>query len=576
MRSQTVATAVRTLWVFLIFPLILGCWVGSESDPRKAQNAPGAGDDQSRNKALQHFVDGSVYDTKGEYAKAILEYQDALRYDQDPAIYFALSKSYTRLNKHSLAIEAAREAVRRAPDELTYQRNLADAYAAAFDYDSAARVFEEILGRDSSQLDVWFNLARIYQTRKPLRALEVYEQILDRFGPDWEVLLQTADIYNKLGKFDKAAAALKEMSRLDPSNQELKRTLGQTYVRARQFEDALAVYNELRELSPGNLDVQADIAGVYLAKGEYARAAREFDAILASDSVNTDMKIHIGELYFLEMGKDSTLAPVARSLFEKIAAEQPDDWRPFWFLGAIGSMTRDDSLTVRSFQRVTELASWNADAWVYLSSVFLGSNNYAEVVRILEAAVRVLPDDFRVNFFLGISYSRLNRNIDAARVLERARQLNPKDLDAIAQLALVYDTMKRYEESDALYDEALRLDPENHLVLNNYAYSLAERGLRLDRALEMSRKAVDAQPDNPSYLDTIGWIYYRLGNYPEAERYVKLAIGKGEVNAVVYEHLGDIYYRMNQKDLALEHWNMALKLDENNAALRNKISRGSL
>jgi Tfp pilus assembly protein PilF len=161
-------------------------------------------------------------------------------------------------------------------------------------------------------------------------------------------------------------------------------------------------------------------------------------------------------------------------------------------------------------------------------------------------------------------------------VLEHARQLNPKDLDAIAQLALVYDTMRRFEDSDGLYEEALKIEPENHLVLNNYAYSLADRGLQLERALEMSRKAVDLQPENASYLDTIGWIFFRLGRFTEAETYVKKAISKGEVNAVVYEHLGDIYYRMNQKDLAIEHWNMALKLDEQNAQLRDKIARGSL
>jgi len=537
--------------------------------------SPG-GESEGARKAMQHFVDGSVHEMKGDLEKAVLEYQDALRYDQDPAIYFAISKCYSRLSKHSRAIEAAREAVNRAPDELTYRRNLADIYAAAFEFDAAAQQFEEVIKRDSSQVDAWYNLARLNQGRRPLKALEVYERIVERFGPEWDVLLQIADLYNKMEKYDRAAGALRQMLQLDPSNKELKKTLAQTYANGSQFDSALAVYSELRELHPDDIEVQAECAGVYLARGEYARAAREFDAILGGDSVSADVKVHIGELYFQRMGKDSTIAPVTRSIFERIAKGHPDDWRPFWFLGAIGSMTRDDSLTVRSFRRVTELASWNPDAWVYLSSVFLGQNKFDEVVRILEAAVKVLPDDFRVNFFLGISYSRLNRNIDAARVLERARELNPKDVDAIAQLALVYDTMKRFGDSDGLYEEALRLDPSNHLVLNNYAYSLAERNVNLERALEMSRKAVDAQPDNASYLDTIGWIYFRLGRYTEAETYVKKAISKGEANAVVYEHLGDIYYRLNQTDLAIEHWNMALKLDENNAALREKISRGSL
>ena len=568
------------VWILPIFASLPGCWMGSQTGPggngpKSTVIAP-TGEEERERKAMQHFVDGSVHEMKGDLEKAVLEYQDALRYDQDPAIYFAISKCYSRLSKHSRAIEAAREAVNLAPDELTYRRNLADVYALAFEFDAAAQQFEELIKRDSSQVDAWYNLARLNQGRRPLRALEVYEKIVARFGPEWDVLLQIADLYNKMEKYDRAAWALRQMVQLDPSNKALKKTLAQTYASGSAYDSALAVYTELRELHPDDLDIQAECAGVYLARGDYARAAREFDAILDGDSVSVEVKVRIGELYFQQMGKDSTLAPVTRSIFERVAKGHPADWRPFWFLGAIGSITRDDSLTVQSFRRVTELASWNPDAWVYLSSVFLGQNNFGEVVRILESAVKVLPDDFRVNFFLGISYSRLNRNVEAARVLERARELNPKEVDAIAQLALVYDAMKRFEDSDALYDEALRLDPANHLVLNNYAYSLAERNLRLERALDMSRKAVDAQPDNASYLDTIGWIYFRLGRFTEAETYVKQAISKGEANAVVYEHLGDIYFRLNQTDLAIEHWNMALKLDESNAALRDKITRGSL
>lgn len=568
------------VWILPVFASLPGCWMGSHTEPggngpKSTAIAP-TGEDEGERKAMQHFVDGSVHEMKGDLEKAVLEYQDALRYDQDPAIYFAISKCYSRLSKHSRAIEAAREAVNLAPDELTYRRNLADVYALAFEFDAAAQQFEELIKRDSSQVDAWYNLARLNQGRRPLRALEVYEKIVDRFGPEWDVLLQIADLYNKLEKYDRAAWALRQMVQLDPSNKALKKTLAQTYASGSAYDSALAVYTELRELHPDDLDIQAECAGVYLARGDYARAAREFDTILDGDSVSVEVKVRIGELYFQQMGRDSTLAPVTRSIFERVAKGHPDDWRPYWFLGAIGSITRDDSLTVQSFRRVTELASWNPDAWVYLSSVFLGQNNFGEVVRILESAVKVLPDDFRVNFFLGISYSRLNRNIEAARVLERARELNPKEVDAIAQLALVYDAMKRFEDSDALYEEALRLDPANHLVLNNYAYSLAERNLRLERALDMSRKAVDAQPENASYLDTIGWIYFRLGRFTEAETYVKQAISKGEANAVVYEHLGDIYFRLNQTDLAIEHWNMALKLDENNASLRDKIARGSL
>ncbi len=530
---------------------------------------------KAKDMALQHFIDGSVLEMKADFAAAILEYQDALRYEKNDAIYFGLAKCYSALNKHTLAIEAGREAVRLAPENMEYRRTLADVFIAAFEIDSAAAQYEEIVRQDPGSMDSWYNLARLYQGRRPLKALDVYNSLIERFGPNWDVLLQIAELQNALGQYDQSAEALKKMLEIDPGNQELQENIAQTYARAGRFDTALVMLNALRALNPANLDYVGDIAGIFLEQKEYGKAAEAFEPILSQDSISLDAKLRIGELYFSQFEKDSTLAGVTRSVFERIQRLHPEDWRSYWFLGAVGALTGNDSLAEINFRAVTEKASWNADAWVYLSSVFMEKNNFTEVVKVLEAALKVLPEDFRVNFFLGVAYSRLQRRGDAIRVLEHAHDLNPKDVNAVIQLAIVYDEMKDYNETDRLYEEALSLDPENHVALNNYSYSLAERSLNLNRAFEMAKKAVEAEPDNSSYLDTMGWVYYRLGEYTEAEKYVKKAIEKEDTSAVLHEHLGDIYYKMNDHERALEQWNIALKMDSGNTLLREKIARGS-
>jgi tetratricopeptide (TPR) repeat protein len=573
---------MRTIAVFGLMLisalLVLGCSSGPAAVDASPASSPvsdvhaGA----ARQLAVEHFIDGTVYEMKGEYAKAVLEFQDALRYEQSHGIYFALSKNYSYLRKHSLAIEAGKEAVRLAPDNLDYRRTLAEAMHRAFQPDAAADQYREILARDSSARDAWYGLARIEQSRKPLQALETYQTILERFGPDWNVYLQVADLHSRLGQHRESARALEQMTTMDPGNQALKKSLADAYARAEEYDLALKTFKELNELDPSNLEYVAEIAGIYLIQKNYDAATEQFEDILSRDSVAIEVKLRIGELYFSQLEDDSTLAPQARSVFTYIRDTHPEDWRAYWFLGAIGAITDDDSASIYNFRKVTELASWNADAWVYLSSVFLGSNNFEEMATVLESALKVLPDDFRVNFFLGVAYGRLGQDSDAIRVLRRACAIDPENVDALSQLALVYDGMGRYAESDSLYDIAIRIAPDNDLLLNNYGYSLAERGTRLDEALEMATKAVQAQPENPSYLDTLGWIYFQLGRYSEAERYVREAIEKGEENAIVYEHLGDIYFKLDQLDRAMENWNMALELDEGNTALREKIARGSL
>jgi tetratricopeptide (TPR) repeat protein len=574
-RVSVRAAAIGLAGVLIV--CITGCGTSGKATvtPRREPGMP-AQLDFRHEVALSHFIEGSVYEVKGEYAQAALEYQEALRADTNHAMYYGLAKCYSALNKPALALDAAREAVRLAPEKIEYRKLLADISAAAYDLDGAAAEYEEIIARDSSNLEAWYDLARVYQVRKPLKALETYEHITARFGPEWDVLLQTADLCNKLGYPDRAVAALRQMAEIDPGNRELEHTLAQTEIRAGHLDEALSIYARLRERDPGNLGYQAEVAGIYLLKKDYTRAAELFNPILNKDTVSVDVKIHIGELYYGQMEKDSTLVPVTRGVFERIRDASPKDWRPYWFLGGIASNQKDDSLAVRNFRRVTELASWNADGWVFLSSVYLTKNDFQHTVGILESALKAVPDDFRVNFFLGITYSRLGRNPDAARVLEKARQISPRDTEAIAQLALVYDNMKRNDESDSLYEEALRINPDFSLALNNYAYSLAERGLQLQRALTMVTKALEEVPDNASYLDTKGWIYFQMGRYRDAETYVKRAMSKGEVSAVVHEHMGDIYFKLNDTERALEHWNAALKLDENNTTLREKITRRSL
>lgn len=526
--------------------------------------------------ALQHFVDGSVFEMKGEYAQAVLEYQDALRYEKDHAVYFALSKCYSQIGKHTLAIENGREAVKLAPEKLDYRKNLANAYVAAYELDAAALEYEEIVKRDSNTIENWYSLARLYQVRNPQKALAVFEVMTQRFGAEWDVLMQIADLYNRMGQFEKAAAAMEQMLALDPSNPELKRSLAQAYIRAQKLDEARRLYGELTTTYPDNLDYVGEYGIVYLLEKQYSKADSLFDLLLSADSVNIDATLRIGEMYFGQVEKDSTLIPAVRNVFERVRGKHPNDWRPYWFLGALGALSHHDSVAIENFRKVTELSSGNADAWVYLSSVFLEKNNFQEVVTILEKAIRIVPDDFRVNFFLGVAYNRVGRNDDAVRVLERARQLNPKDINAISQLALVYDGMKKYDECDRLYEEGLKIDPSNALILNNYGYSLADRNIQIDRALEMATKAVAAQPDNTSYLDTIGWVYFRLGDYKQAEMYIKRAIDKGEASPVVHEHLGDVYYKMRDVERAMEQWKIALKMDETNTALKEKIARGSL
>ena len=529
-----------------------------------------------KDQALSHFIDGAVFDVKGEYANAILEYQEAIRDDPSPAIYYAMSKDYSLLGKHSLAAQAGQEAVRLDSTNIVYRENLAAVYLNAFQPEQAIKEYEAIVRIDSNYTSGWFSLARLCQATRPLRALEIYQRILDQNGDDWDVLLQMAEIYNSLGQFDKAAEKYRRMVELDPSNRVLQRQLAEAYARAGKFNEATKILEGVLEVDQNDVDATAALADVYLDQHDFPRALALYEKLLSRVGDNSEIKLRVGIAYFGQIQRDSTFIAKAKPIFLEVNKEVPNDWRPNWYLGIIAATEKQDSLAQKYFERVTRLADWNGDAWWYLGTTYFQNGEYQKLLDAMERARKAIPKDSRVYFLMGLAYSRLDQPEKAVPLLEHSLELKPNDLDVLSTLALTLDGMHRYQESDSLYELSLKIDPKYHLVLNNYSYSLAERGLQLERALQMALQAIAAEADNASYLDTVGWVYFKLGKYEEAQRYIARAIEAGGASATVYEHMGDICFKLGQKENAERYWKQALDMDRNNQALRDKLARGSL
>ena len=164
----------------------------------------------------------------------------------------------------------------------------------------------------------------------------------------------------------------------------------------------------------------------------------------------------------------------------------------------------------------------------------------------------------------------------SVKYLSKALKISPDNVNLLGTLGLIYDGLEDWKACDSTYEKALSLDSTNALVNNNYAYSLSERGIRLDDALKMAEIAIKAEPLNSSYLDTIGWVYFKLGKYEKAKEYIEKAIKVGGESSVMLEHLGDIIYMLGNKVQAKKMWEKSLSLDSTNSKLKLKIEKGEI
>ena len=127
--------------------------------------------------------------------------------------------------------------------------------------------------------------------------------------------------------------------------------------------------------------------------------------------------------------------------------------------------------------------------------------------------------------------------------------------------------------SEKHYNIAIELSDSAAIYLNNCAYMYAVRGIKLEEAMALVDYALAKEPENSSYLDTKGWIFYQQGDYREALKWIKKALKKDEGSAALLEHIGDVYYAMGKKEQAREQWETAFAKDPNSSTLKEKLGR---
>ncbi len=181
---------------------------------------------------------------------------------------------------------------------------------------------------------------------------------------------------------------------------------------------------------------------------------------------------------------------------------------------------------------------------------------------VLEALAETHPDLAIVHITLG-DLLRRERQFDAAsHAYDRAIDLlgtpRPQHWVVWYTRAITHEREDRWEQAEADFRKALELNPEQPHVLNYLGYSLVERREDLDEALEMIRRAVEGEPDNGYIVDSLGWVYYRLGRYEEALEHMERAVELLPTDPILNDHLGDVYYALGRSREARFQWRRAL------------------
>jgi tetratricopeptide (TPR) repeat protein len=182
-------------------------------------------------------------------------------------------------------------------------------------------------------------------------------------------------------------------------------------------------------------------------------------------------------------------------------------------------------------------------------------------IAVLQDVLKKHEDDPAAYIALGALYSEADRGTEAVRVLQAAQTKFPSDNALSFELGAVLDKQKRYADAEAVFKQVLARDPENAAALNYLGYMLAERGERLDESVGLLKKALQLEPDNGSFLDSLGWAYFKADKLDLAENNLRRAADHLKMNSVIQDHYGEVLFKLGRFDDAIAAWKRALSGD---------------
>ena len=537
-------------------------------------------------RAKQLFVRGLTEAYLNRHAEAIAHFEEALRLTPgNAAIYSAIAASKEALGDFPAALLYAEQSRAQDPSNRHYHVQLAQLYLSSGDVPHAAETYETLLSRFPDDLEARYGLARVYTLAGRYdRAVEAYELLLEQNGEDPDLRAEILQLYVRQGDENGMERTLRQLVELAPAEGGFRRMLGELYLQQGRLADAVRIYQAAIEANPADFETALALAELYRKQGDPERADALLKEAMNPEGASVPLLLAQAASFYARAEQDPDAATAAARLLEQALEQEPRHADALVMLGDLrlrgGAYEEAAGLLYRALQEnPRDPLLWHQSAAAYLQA-----GEAARAADVADEGLLLFPGQLPLLRISAFARMDANRNAGAiARFREALELLSeeaPQDdaqrSDLLAALGLLYHRVGDQAASDSSYRLAIEADPQNHLAMNNFAYSLAERGTDLQRALKLAERAVELDPNSASYFDTLGWIYYRLDEFEQAKVWIGKAVATGEASPAVIEHYGDVLYRLGEKTEARRHWQRALDLRPDDPALSEKLRNGNI
>ena len=417
---------------------------------------------------------------------------------------------------------------------------LGAAYEQRKDYKNAIDAFRHAIVLDRDNLDAIRGLAENLLNDGQLdAALEQYKVIADSNPEDAQTYVRIAEIYRRQAKYDLALESLKRADTLVPDTMDVPYSMASVYQAQGRYDDAIKLLQDLlkRTEKSETGGSQADrnnraifierLGMIYREQENYTAAVETFRKMMPLGEENA----RSGYQEIIDTYREAKQWPQATAIAKEAVQKLPND----------------------------------RDLRMVLDAQLADTGEVDKAIADVRSMLKGGPEDREVYLRLGIIYTRAKRWDDALEALAKAEQASTKPEDKSYVYFLrgdVYQRQKMFDQAEAEFKKVLATtsatDPASAATLNYLGYMNADRGVKLDESLNYIKQALTFEPNNGAYLDSLGWVYFKLGKFDLAEDSLTKAAVHMSSDPTVQEHLGDLYQKTGRLKLAAAHWERAV------------------
>ena len=529
-----------------------------------------------------YFVEGVKQKMLGNLGQATRYFEKALELNaKSSAACYELSSIYTITGIYNNAIEYAKRAEKIDEENIWYKLHLANLYHITKNIDSTIVIYEKIYEKFPDRNDLAFNLSELYKENGDKeKALEIYEKLEEKVGISKHLGLAKEELYEKKGEFGMAKNELDKLLKIYGNDVNILGVLAELYNNNGYDDKAEETYEIIFKIDPDNYNAKISLLGYYRKKKEYSKVFEIVREIIDNREINVNEKVRMMLSFVSNPGETRDYTANIEILIEKLEDQYPDDYKVKAIAADLCIRTGKLEEARNKLKYIIEKGKGNFVLWEQFLLIENSMRNYQELYRESEKAINIYTDRPTLYMLRGISASELKKYDIAIEALEAGLSLLKNDKQLKIQFySLIgdsYRSMGLDRKSDEAMEMALEIDSENTIVLNNYAYYLSERGYKLKKALKMSSKCINIEPINATYLDTYGWILFKMSKINEAKKYLEKAMNNAGVNdPEITEHYGDILYKMKEYDRAVETWRDAIILGGDKVKIEKKINEAT-